>query len=67
MDTFVRPYLVGNKLQLPLFALFFALLGGAEVWGAKGLILGPLLFALTPVMLDIYRTNYLSRTEDPSF
>ncbi len=62
VDTLVRPYLVGNKMELPLFALVFALLGGAEVWGAKGLIIGPLLISMLPVLLEIYRQNYLRDT-----
>ena len=58
-DVLIRPYLVGRKLDLPLLPLFFALLGGVEVLGAKGIIVGPLLFALAPVLLDIYRKRFL--------
>jgi predicted PurR-regulated permease PerM len=62
IDSIVRPYLVGERVELPLFVLFFALLGGVAVWGAKGIIIGPTLAAITPVLLDIYRDRYL-RTE----
>jgi predicted PurR-regulated permease PerM len=65
MDTLVRPYLVGKTLKLPLFALFLALVGGVEVWGGKGIILGPLVIAIAPVLLEIYRHRYL-RGEDGS-
>jgi len=58
-DAILRPYLVGKKGELHFFALFFALLGGVEVWGAKGMILGPLLVAVVPVMLEIYQCRYL--------
>jgi predicted PurR-regulated permease PerM len=61
VDTFLRPYLVGKKMEMPIFALFFALLGGMAVWGPKGLILGPLVVAITPIMLQIYRQHYLRR------
>ncbi len=59
VDTLVRPYLIGKKFKLPLFAWFFSLWGGVEVWGAKGIILGPLLVAIAPSLLDIYRQRYL--------
>jgi predicted PurR-regulated permease PerM len=59
VDTIVRPYLVGQKAEMPIMYLFFALLGGAEVFGAPGIILGPIFFALAPVLLNIYRRRYL--------
>lgn len=59
VDTIVRPYLVGQKAQMALLPLFFALLGGVEVFGAKGIILGPLLVAIAPLLLGIYRRRYL--------
>ncbi len=59
VDTVIRPYLVGKRAELPLFALFFALLGGIEIWGAKGVILGPLLVAIAPVLLEIYRERFI--------
>jgi len=59
IDSVLRPYLIGKRVELPLFALFFALLGGIAVWGAKGVIIGPLLVAIAPVLLEIYRDRYL--------
>jgi predicted PurR-regulated permease PerM len=60
IDIVIRPYLVGRHADLPIFWLFFALLGGLEVYGAKGLILAPLVIALLPVLIETYRTKYLS-------
>jgi predicted PurR-regulated permease PerM len=56
VDSFIRPWLVGRKAEMPFVWLLFAVLGGLEVFGAKGLILGPLVFALLPVLLDIYKS-----------
>ena len=58
VDTWVRPYFVGQRLELPLFFLFFGLLGGAEAFGIKGIILGPLLIALAPAFINIYRRHF---------
>ena len=55
IDTILRPYLIGKRADLPLFVLFFALIGGVEIWGAKGMILGPLLAAVMPLLVEIYR------------
>jgi predicted PurR-regulated permease PerM len=59
MDTVVRPYLMSKKAEQSMAVLFFALLGGVQIWGAKGIILGPLVASLLPVLLEIYRQRYL--------
>ena len=64
IDTIVRPYLVGKRAELPFLTLFFALLGGVEVWGAKGIIIGPLLVANAPILLQMYRDRYLRSAHD---
>jgi predicted PurR-regulated permease PerM len=38
--------------------LFFGILGGLAVFGALGLILGPVLLALLAALLDLYREEY---------
>ena len=55
VDNFLRPYLVGNRADIPFLYLLFALLGGIKVWGIKGVIIGPLLIAVTPVLLEAFR------------
>jgi predicted PurR-regulated permease PerM len=63
IDSVVRPYLIGKRVELPLFVLFFALLGGVAVWGPKGIIIGPILVGIAPVLLEIYRDRYLRKPE----
>ena len=63
IDSLARPYLIGRRVEIPLFVLFFALLGGVIVWGAKGVIIGPILVAISPVLIDIYRDRYLRSPE----
>jgi predicted PurR-regulated permease PerM len=60
LDNFLRPYLVHDKADLPFLALFFAILGGLDAWGFKGAILGPLLIAIAPLLLNAYRNRYLT-------
>ena len=63
IDTFVRPYLVGKNAHLSSFILFFAFLGGIEVWGVKGIILGPMVVAIAPVVFDMYRQRFSRQPE----
>jgi predicted PurR-regulated permease PerM len=55
-DNFVRPYLSRHAhLDLHMFALFSAMLGGIAVFGTWGLLLGPLFIRLAVEALRIGR------------
>jgi predicted PurR-regulated permease PerM len=58
VDNILKPMFIGSRLQLPLIFLFFGILGGLAVFGALGLILGPVLFALLAALLDLYSQEY---------
>ncbi len=61
IDYFLRPYLISGKTQLHSLFLFFSILGGLNVFGLLGLVLGPILVALCMSILEIYRQNLLGR------
>ena len=44
-----------GRLNLPTYALFLAIFGGIALYGAAGIILGPLLVRLGVEALDIAR------------
>jgi predicted PurR-regulated permease PerM len=46
VDKFVRPRLIGHRVDLPFLAVLFGLLGGVSTMGVLGLFVGPLLMAL---------------------
>ena len=55
-DNFLRPALSRyGKLDLPMFLLFVAMLGGFAAFGGWGLLLGPLLVRLSIEGLEILR------------
>lgn len=60
-DNFVRPLLVGETLRLHTAPAFVAMLGGLQFFGPSGLILGPLAFTMTVLMLEFWR-----RRADPA-
>ena len=58
IDNILKPLFIGTRIKMPLFFLFFGILGGLAMFGALGLILGPVLFALLAVLLDLYIEEY---------
>jgi predicted PurR-regulated permease PerM len=55
IDNLLYPILVGKRLRLHTVPVFFAIVGGLAVFGAAGLILGPVVLALTNAILEIWR------------
>jgi predicted PurR-regulated permease PerM len=61
VDNFLRPKLVGERTKLHELFIFFAVLGGLQVFGVVGIVLGPVVLAITLALLDVFR-----QTEQPS-
>lgn len=55
VDNFLRPKLVGEKTRLHELFVFFSVLGGLNLFGVLGLVLGPVILAITLALLDIVR------------
>lgn len=55
VDNFLRPKLVGEKTRLHELLIFFSVLGGLHVFGVLGLVLGPVLVAITIALIEILR------------
>jgi predicted PurR-regulated permease PerM len=53
VDNFLRPRLVGQRAKLHDLFIFFAVLGGLQVFGLIGLVLGPVVLA---VALSLFET-----------
>lgn len=58
VDNVLKPLFIGSRLRLPTLFLFFGILGGLGLFGALGLILGPVLLALLAALLDLYLKEY---------
>lgn len=54
VDNFLRPVLVGRDTQMPDLLILLSTLGGLALFGALGLVLGPILAALFLTVLSIY-------------
>jgi len=46
VDKFIRPKLIGHRVNLPFLAVLFGLLGGVSTLGVIGLFVGPFMMAV---------------------
>jgi predicted PurR-regulated permease PerM len=58
IDNFLKPILIGERIKVPVFLLFFGVLGGLKAYGITGIFLGPLFIALFFVLIRIYQERY---------
>jgi predicted PurR-regulated permease PerM len=54
VDNLLYPTLVGSKLQLHTAPMFFAVLGGIALFGASGIVLGPVALTTFLTLLRIW-------------
>lgn len=55
IDNVLRPYLIGSRVQMHTLLIFFAVFGGVNVFGFLGLIIGPVILAVTMTLLGLLR------------
>lgn len=62
IDNLLYPILVGKRLKIHTVLAFISLVGGVMLFGPSGLVLGPVIFAVTQQLLQIWhRHNVNSR------
>lgn len=55
IDNLLYPMLVGKETRMHTLPVFIAIIGGLVVFGAAGLVLGPVILAATIAMIQILR------------
>lgn len=58
VEYWLKPLLVGRRAQMHPLLVFLSLIGGAMVFGAVGLLLGPLMITAFLTLAGIYRERY---------
>lgn len=58
IDNFLRPYLIKDKADVHPIIVFFSIFGGLILFGAWGVIFGPLIVSLAVTILHIYELQY---------
>ena len=57
--------LISGRTQLSLLLLFPGILGGIQVYGMAGALIGPLVIATLLAFARIYHEQYASRAQPP--
>jgi predicted PurR-regulated permease PerM len=65
-DNIIKPLIIGNSAGMPILLIFCGILGGANVYGFTGLIVGPILLAVLMAFISIYREHYLVEVKIPT-
>jgi predicted PurR-regulated permease PerM len=58
LDNVVRPWLVGNDVKMPDLLVLLSTLGGIAMFGAAGIIIGPVLAGLFLTSLEIFTATF---------
>ncbi len=58
IDNILRPLLMQGSAGMNTLMIFFSLLGGIQLFGLIGLIYGPLIFAITIVLFNMYEEEF---------
>ena len=53
-DNFLRPMILGDRLRIHPLLIFFAIVGGLNLFGFNGLILGPLIVIIFFAAVELY-------------
>ena len=57
VDNLLRPFLVGKGTKLPDYVVLISTLGGIEVFGLNGFVIGPLIAAMFMVSWEIFSAS----------
>lgn len=64
IDNLLYPMLVGKRLRMHTIIAFISIVGGLIVFGPAGLILGPVVFTVTRLLLEIWSSRNAEQTKD---
>jgi predicted PurR-regulated permease PerM len=63
VEYIYKPKLVGDRVSMHPLLVFFAIIGGLNVYGLMGIIYGPLIATLFLTLSDIYFSSFQSMVE----
>ncbi len=64
IDNFIRPFFISGRAKIPLLVILLGVLGGLATMGFLGIIVGPLLFAVSLELARVYRDDIVSQLTD---
>ena len=57
VDNLLRPFLIGKDTKLPDYVVLISTLGGIQVFGLNGFVIGPLIAAMFMVTWEIFSAS----------
>jgi predicted PurR-regulated permease PerM len=60
VDNLLRPFLVGKSTKLPDYVVLISTLGGIQIFGLNGFVIGPLIAAMFMVSWEIFRKTEMT-------
>ena len=63
IEYFVKPKLVGKRVQMHTLLVFLSIIGGLRLFGILGIIYGPLVVTAFLTLTDIYHSGYQQLVE----
>jgi len=58
VDNLLRPLLIGQDTRMPDYLVLISSLGGLTVFGASGLVIGPILAAMFLAIWDMFAQEH---------
>lgn len=58
VDNILKPILIQRGMEIHTLWVFVSVIGGLSVFGFLGLVLGPFLFTILVVLLEIYKVEF---------
>ncbi len=59
-DSVLKPFIIGNSIDINPLMILFAVLGGLSLLGPVGILVGPLVVSLLYTLVSIYRDEFKS-------
>lgn len=63
VDNLLSPYIVGGQTKLHAFLILIAILGGLQLFGPIGIVVGPTILAALMVIIDLYKSGLLEKSK----
>lgn len=60
IDNLIRPYIIGKKAKISNVLALIGMLGGIQIFGVIGLIIGPLILDYTLIFIQSYKEGKIS-------
>jgi predicted PurR-regulated permease PerM len=54
-DNLLRPMIIGGRTKIPTLLLLFSIIGGIQVFGLLGLVIGPVIASVILAFLEVYK------------